>query len=413
MIIDTKIKDYLQMELTQAKEIWIASAIISDSGWSFIQKELPENAIQNYLIGIDLSTPPSVFKSILNNLEINARVFKNDFTFHPKVYIIKKTNEFLTAFIGSSNTTSWGLEKNVEMNFQTIDQEECKKLLNWFNIHFDLGYLITKNFLDKYSAKFKKAKIINNEVETKVKTIKKELSKDEGQFFNRNHHEIFKEEYHEISTASINKIRLEVKNKLILLHEDIYPKFKTYKIYDLHHHSHKQDIVSKHYLSFYNSYCVNAMWLHYGKSKPHLNSYSHPHDKSFINNARIQVIMHENSVGIWLVLGKDWGSQIDRDFFKSRMQKTTVQNKFFSALKKLDETYWIDYKGYQKRVWVKEIESISALYNIIEKENIEYYFIIGCEIDWLDARLSSNNISKTILIEFKKLYPLYEIMRHK
>ncbi len=413
MIIESNIKEKLKIELAQATSIWIASAMISDSGWSFIQNQLSKDVIQHYLIGIDLSTHPSVFQSILANLEINARVFENAFTFHPKVYIIQKNDNSLTAFIGSSNTTTWGLEKNVEMNFQIDDQVECNKLKNWFNRLFALGYLVTQEFIDDYKSKFVKASYIAKEVESDAEQIKKGLSKDKGQFFSRNQHEIFKEKYHRVDTVQLLNLRRDVKNRFIQLHESIYSDFPKYGITDLHCHHQKRERVSRHYFNQFSGNYVNAIWLHYGKSKPHLQSYSHDDDKSFINHARMQVIIHDESIGIWIVLGKDWGSKIDRDFFRAEMQKTNIQNNFYKALKMLDDTYWIEFEGYSKRVWVKDIKSPSQLHSITSKENIESYFIIGCDIDWLDSRISSNNISTTVLNEFRKLYPIYLMMRHK
>ena len=413
MIIESNIKEKLKIELAQASSIWIASAMISNSGWSFIQKQLSKDVIQHYLIGIDLSTHPSVFQSILDNLEINARVFENAFTFHPKVYIIQKNDDSLTAFIGSSNTTTWGLEKNVEMNFQINDQVECNKLKNWFNRLFGEGYLVSQEFLDDYKSKFVKASYNVKKVKSAAAHIKKELSKDKGQFFSRNQHEIFKEQYHRVDTAQLLNLRRDVKNRFIQLHESIYFDFSKYGITDLHCHHQKRERVSRHYFNQFSGNYVNAIWLHYGKSKPHLHTYSHGDDKSFINHARVQVIIHDESIGIWIVLGKDWGSKIDRDFFRAEMQKTYIQNNFFNALKTLDDTYWIEFEGYSKRVWVKDINSPIELHSVTAKENIESYFIIGCNIDWLDSRISSKNISTTVLNEFSKLYPLYRMMRHK
>src|SRR5690606_4035918 len=156
MIVHHNIKSKFESELQNASSIWIASAMISYSGWDFIQKAIPPAATQFYLIGIDLSTEPKVFESILDNSEINARIYETQFTFHPKVYLIKKHDGTFTAFIGSSNTTKWGLEKNVEMNFQVNDQKECRKLLDWFNSLYIDGYIITDDFIKDYKARFVK-----------------------------------------------------------------------------------------------------------------------------------------------------------------------------------------------------------------------------------------------------------------
>ncbi len=159
MIIEDNIKANIQNELINSKSVWVASAMISYSGWSFLQKNIKKNNNQFYLIGIDLATDPKVLESIIENLEINARVYYTNYTFHPKVYLIQKDDNSFTAFVGSSNTTSWGLEKNVEMNFQINDQNECKKLLNWFNALYADGYLITQNFIDDYKLEFTRTSI--------------------------------------------------------------------------------------------------------------------------------------------------------------------------------------------------------------------------------------------------------------
>lgn len=183
MIIHTNIKTSLENDLKQAKAVWIASAMISKSGWSFLQENIPQNATQSYLIGIDLATDPQVFESLLANLAINARVYETKYTFHPKVYLIQHEDNSLIAFIGSSNTTSWGLEKNVEMNFRLDDQKECKKLLAWFNGLFSQGYFITQSFVDDYKAKFQSASIKSKEINKEAEVIKSDLKIGSDQFF--------------------------------------------------------------------------------------------------------------------------------------------------------------------------------------------------------------------------------------
>jgi len=410
MIIEKNIKTHLQIELNSAKSIWIASAMISSNGWRFLKKNIPDTASQFYLIGIDLSTTPSVFEELLTKPEIGARVYETDYIYHPKVYIIENKYGKLTAFIGSSNTTTWGLEKNVEMNFQIHDQVECKKLVKWFNSLYKDGYLITQDFVNNYKTKYAKCSTRVTKNITASNDLKNDITKDKGQFFSHNHHAVFAKKYHYIQNEELLNIRRSVKNRFIELHESIYPKFSKYGIRDLHCHHQKRERVSRHYFNPFSGYYVNAIWLHYGKSKIHLHLYR---DKSFINHARIQVIIHEDSVGVWLVLGRDGGSKIDREFFRNEMLKTSIQNNFLNTLKKLNDTYWIEFDGYSKRIWVKDIKSVKQLHEITSKENIDNYFIIGCDIDWLDSSLSVNNISKTVIEEISKLYPLYKLMRHK
>ncbi|MFN3136336.1 MAG: phospholipase D-like domain-containing protein [Allomuricauda sp.] len=415
MIIHSNIKDSLETELKQAKAVWIASAMISYSGWLFLQKSIPKSAIQTYLIGIDLATDPKVFESLLANLAVNSRVYETQYTFHPKVYLIQYEDDSLTAFIGSSNTTSWGLEKNVEMNFRLDDQKECKKLLAWFNALFSEGHFITQSFADDYKAKFQSASIKAKEINKEAEVIKSDLKIGSNQFFSRNHHAVFNKKYHAVENENLKAIRKAVGIRLKELHAIIYPQFNAYGLTDLHCHHSKREIVSRYFFNNYSGFYINAMWLHYGKSLAQLQAYSSA-DKSFnkpdsfINNIRMQVIIHEDSLGIWLVLGRNSGSRIDREYFRNQMRNPTVQKKFYDAFKKLGNDYWIDVPNAPK---AKDIKSHIDLWKATQKESLEEYFIIGCDIDWLDNRLSEKNLPKTVLEEFRKLYPLYEIMGHK
>ncbi|AXT55386.1 NgoFVII family restriction endonuclease [Aquimarina sp. AD1] len=415
MIIESNIKSALQKELIDAKTTWVASAMISNSGWRFLQKNIPYSSTQFYLVGIDLSTDPKVFDSIRENLEINARVYETKYTFHPKVYLIQKKDNSFTAFIGSSNTTNWGLEKNVEMNFQINDQVECKRLLHWFNGLYADGFLITQKFVEDYKSKFVKASIKVKEIEREAVSIKTTLTKNKGQFFSQNHHEIFNEKYHRINSENLQMIRKEVSMKFKELHNVIYPQFSDYGLTDLHCHHNAREIVSRHFFNKFSGNYVSAMWLHYGKSLPQLESYKNTDTSinkpnSFINNIRMQVIIHEDSLGIWLVLGRNNGSKIDRECFRKRMKNTSAQEEFFEAFKNLDDNYWININN---RVYNRDIKTVSTLLKEIQKEKIEEYFVIGCDINRNDSRLSNRNLPITVLEGFKKLYPLYDMMKHR
>ena len=416
MIIETNIKSKIQEELIDAKSIWIATAMISNNGWNFIQKNISKDAEQHFLIGIDLATDPKVFDALLANLNINAIIYQTKFTFHPKVYLIQKIDNSFTAFVGSSNTTNWGLEKNVEMNFQINDQVECKKLLNWFNALYINGYIITQGFANDYKSKFIKTSFQKKLIQQDIDNISIALSKDQGQFFSRNHHQIFEQRYHRVNSEDLKRLRKEVSDKFKELHRIIYPQFKINLLSNLNCHHNSREIVSRHFFNQYSGNYINAMWLHYGKSDQELEelknndkSINKPH--SFINNIRIQVILHEKSIGIWLVLGKNGGSLKDREYFKSSLNNKAKLNVFFRKADNIKEEYWID-NGVES-VKIKDFIDAENLKKFVQQSNINDYFIIGREIDLLDEKLSTKNISKTVLTEFKKLYPLYELMKAK
>jgi len=408
MILYKDIKSRLKSELEQAKTIWIATAMISNDGWKFLQNNIPATAHQNFLIGIDLATSPNVFESILDNLDINARIYQTNHTFHPKVYIIEKHNSELVAFVGSSNTTMGGLENNVEMNFIVIDQEECRGLIQWFKNLFVDGYLITDEFISNYKLQYKNSSNNIDRISKSISLIKKDIALDQRQFFNRNQHEIFNERYHYVNTENINQIRRSVRDKFRELHFIIYPKFHEYGLFDLYCHHSSREIVSRHYFNSFSGNYINAMWLHYGKSYEELQKYEDK-ETSFINNIRIQVIIHEDSLGIWLVLGKNWGSMKDRGHFRKQMQDEQTQLEFYNCFKKLENKYWINVPSFKS---AEKITSPQQLTNTINEETLSEYFIIGRDINFLDEKLSHQNVASTVLEEFQKLYPMYEIMKH-
>ncbi len=410
MIIHTEIKQKLQVELLEAKSIWIATAMISYNGWKFIQENLSNDSEQHFLIGIDLATEPKVFEELLNNLHINARVYQTNYTFHPKVYLLQKKDNSFTAFIGSSNTTSWGLERNVEMNFQINDQVECIKLLEWFNEYYSKGYIITEDFFNDYKSKYTRISTKCKEINSDIQQINSDIAQDAGQFFTRNEYKIFEEKYHRINSSDLQRIRKNVSDKFKEIHKIIYPQFSSYGLWDLHCHHNSREIVSRHFFNPFSGNYINAMWLHYGKSSKQLQAYDEIGEKSFINNIRMQVIIHEDSLGIWLVLGKDWGSKKDREHFREQMKNSVVSESFFDAYKKLGKDYWMNIEGIPP---IENIKTPEELHIYTQKESIDDYFIIGRDIGWLDDSLSKTNIANTILQEFRKLYPLYEIMRHQ
>lgn len=407
MIITSDFKTVLAQQLEQAKTIWIASAMISYTGWNFVQAHLSSNVEQHYLIGTDLATDPKVFETLLDSLQINARVYQTMFTFHPKVYLIRKIDNKLTAFVGSSNTTKWGLEKNTEINFQISDPTECTKLLHWFNTLFADGYLITEKFVEDYRNRFQKTRFQAKEIESEAQILKKELAIDQRQFFTSNEHRIFEEKYHRIATEDLKRIRKDVSNKLKSLHFKIYPRFKEFGLTDLHAHHSTRELVSRHFFNPFSGNYINAMWLHYGKSYDQLQAYQEDKGKSFINNIRLQVIMHEDSIGFWLVLGREWSSVKDREHYRSQLENPKTMMEIFTSVKNLGKGYWISE--------VPNLETITDPKQLkihLKKERPEKYFIVGRDINWLDPRLSTEHITETILKEFQKLYPLYKLFRH-
>src|SRR6185312_8732745 len=105
-MIITDLEEQLLSALSDAEEIWIAVALISDHGYQKTQTALennPHHPPQHYLIGVDLPTAPSVLWTIKRRLRpgrVQARLAKYPEVFHAKVYITRR-NGALTAVVGS------------------------------------------------------------------------------------------------------------------------------------------------------------------------------------------------------------------------------------------------------------------------------------------------------------------------
>ena len=413
-----KLTSEFNLTLKDCDELWVAVALISDFGFDFIQEHLNKNATQHYLVGIGLPTSPKVL-SQLKQLETDKCKSKihheQDKFFHPKVYIIK-TGSKLTAYVGSGNCTQGGLDKNLELTIKIEDQTFCNNLLTWFNSLFKFGKPITDDFLKTYSELF------DRRVE-RVKQDRKELKfvfPDDStsfnldnidftnQFFKAHHYKAFEGTKPLSHSDSANQERMEVRKQLFKLHDKLLPKIKA-KRWDLHEHYETEHIVSSAVHSSYTSDELGGIWLHYGRNKTEIKKYGE--DETPLDYMRLQVIVHKDNVGIWNRVGKDNGSRIDRDNLHSKLSDTNYRHKFYSALKSLPDSFFIVLNGQTKLI--KDFSTEQELIDFVLTDNRRFYFIIGTEFLPGAIELSEANIVDTVIDNFEKLYPTYEIIKHK
>ncbi|HTA84465.1 MAG TPA: phospholipase D-like domain-containing protein [Bacteroidia bacterium] len=154
-----KLASEFEKLLKDCEEIWFAVAMISDSGFKYIQNHINQTARQNYIVGVGLPTSPRVLKKLKDVQDkgfIKSRIYKKTGElFHPKAYILK-TNKELTVFIGSGNCTIGGFKNNYEISIMTNDTIVCNNLLLWFKELFSNCDEITDDFLDSYKQLFQK-----------------------------------------------------------------------------------------------------------------------------------------------------------------------------------------------------------------------------------------------------------------
>ena len=442
MILTTPFNSSFTEELAQSVEAWFALALVNDDGYNYLQESIPGNCIQHFLVGINLPTSPSVLRNLKSQNSFKARVFKSTQTFHPKMYLIKKQDGKFVAFVGSSNATSGGFQKNIEVNYKIEDQAHCTELLEWFKILYSNGYLITDDLINDYQKIYDKR--VNRQKEDSKEIEELKLKKPNiyetqlgnidfaDQFFKREHYMAFiPVRWEDDSTLAI-KERFNTADQLLELHELIYDKFKSRGLITLHKHFNPPNMTSSvNHKEGYTAKKLSSVWLHYGKSEHQIKKYEYEYygDKkyradndenlmSFINHIRMQVIIGMEQedkkfrVGTWLVLGKDNnGGLIDREYFRNEMNKQDKRESFFSICNSLPKDFWISI-GSDNR-YLESFKTSEALHDFTKSDRPSKYFIIGKTYLPDDSKISVANIKETVLEDFNLLFPLYEFMRDK
>lgn len=414
-----KLSNELNLALKDCEEIWIAVAMISDRGFGFIQEHISKTAKQNYLVGIGLPTSPNVLRQLKDfnkNGLFDSRIHHkpNEF-FHPKVYLVKSNNK-LIAFVGSGNCTEGGFDKNIELSVKTDDQEFCNNLLKWFNALFKHSKTITEDFLQSYQILF------NNRTERLKKDKQESIAifpEDNSlvnldaidftyQFFKKQHYQAFEGNKPWNTSAEVDEERKKVRSQLYKLNDKVLPKFKS-KNWDLSEHYVFDDVVSSAVHNHYTSKELDGIWLHYGRDKKQIKAYGE--DQTPLDYMRLQVIIHNDGVGIWNRIGKDKGSKIDRDNLRKKlMEDQDYREKLYNIIGKLPDDFYIRLNEEMK--YVREFKSEQQLTDFLLKDDYRYYFILGIEFAPNDNKLSEKNITDTVINNFELLYPSYELIKH-
>jgi HKD family nuclease len=241
--ITQNLQSELKSKLKTAEEIWVAVALMTKKGLEFIQENLPENAKQNYVLGVDLPTDPLALDILFkqqNLSDVTVKMFYNQEFYHPKVYIIKSKKAF-TAFVGSANCTQSGLFANIEMSFTITNQSDCEELLNWYMTITARSAILTEKFIKEYKKSYEARKLKKEEDEELAEKLKEKL-KEEYEAVMHSRKALIKKlikhrngpDYNEIKKTRKRNIR-DIKTTLD------YPEFKNinveefFKIWDLGH----------------------------------------------------------------------------------------------------------------------------------------------------------------------------------
>jgi HKD family nuclease len=406
--------------LKDCEEVWIAAAMISNSGFAYIQKHINKSAKQNYLVGIGLPTSPEVLENlkILEGNELfSSRIYhKNDRLFHPKVYIFKN-GEKITVFVGSGNCTKGGFDKNVEVSIKTDEKEVCENLIKWFTTSFKLSKEITDDFLDSYRIIFKNRSARMKEEAQELQVLfpdhqngstldKMDFTKH---FFKKEHYKAFEGTKPWNTSDHINTERERVRSLMFKLNDKLAPILKN-KNWDLSPHYHFEDIVSSAVHGPRTSPELRAIWLHYGRDKKEIKNYGE--NQTPLDYMRMQVIIHKDNFGIWNRIGKSNGSKIDRQNLKDKLMTDVIyRKKMFEAVMNLPDEYYISLNNDTK--YISEIYDEQQMIDYLLQDDYKYYFTIGMNLSPDDPRLTEENILSTITENFELLLPTYQLIKHE
>ncbi len=429
-MIVTNLKSDFEELLVTANEIWFAVALVKESTYDFIQNTINKDCKQNYLVGIDLPTNPKVLwnmQSQLKNDLFEAAIYKTEYNFHPKVYLIKSNDSF-TAFIGSSNLTDGGLEDNVELNYKITSQEDCLSILDWFNTLYKESFPLTDENILAYEEQFNSLEEIEKELKKKRKSfkLKKPVSTTNpldaidfsDRYFKKEHHLAFRKElWCDNSKEAIDE-RLSAKIKCEELHQSIFPRFKEYGIQSLEPNPDSNHLISMIWqIDPAKPRPINAMWLSYGKSGDEIKQYQkevgadQKAKHTFIHHARLQLKIDFKNIGLYLLFAKEnEGGIFDRDFFKNSMRDREYRDSFYNQVKSLPNDYFISVGG--NKEFCNKFSSSVELHNFCKKDDIQKYFIIGRDYEINDNEMSEINLPTETLEVFKLLFPFYQTMKH-
>lgn len=417
--LETEFKNLIH----KADEICIAVAMLTDYGLELFNHRDEECAFE-ILVGYDLPTQPSALQKLLDDcVETKIYDVKNQF-FHPKLYLFR-VDENWTAFLGSGNCTKGGLRTNIELSLKIENSNAVQELLDWYDTYFKLGTILNQEWLDEYSLfyaersdKEKELQSITNQFKKVTGVTKGKVALADydfaGQFFKFKHYDAFTAPKPILDEPGPIEERLEVRSKLEELHNRIYPVMDK-KGWEVYAHHQSQHLTSSFRHNERASSSLNAIWLHYGRSEEELEQYKDAFGENMTSlyHMRLEILILKDHIWVELRVGKNDGSYPDRQYIREQLKtnKAFVDN-YYELIKNLDKTFTVTVAD--EEVSVNDFKDENDLKEFTLKDNPKfYYFRIGRLYKPDDKAISDSNIVTTVINDFEKLYPIYQLFKHR
>lgn len=162
--------------------------------------------------------------------------------------------------------------------------------------------------MNDYKSKYIRVSAKSQEINSEIQQINSEIAQDSGQFFTMNEHKIFEKKYHRANSQDLKRIRKEVRDKFIKIHNIIYPQFKNYGLINLHCHHNSREIVSRH---FFNQYSGNDYWT---------NIEHIPSIENIVTPEELHIYTQKESIDNYFIMGRDI------NWLDVRLSKTNIAN---------------------------------------------------------------------------------------
>jgi HKD family nuclease len=404
----------------QILEAYISVGMISGPILDFFLRATTRSKKISIITGIHMPTPPEIFKKLKKRVEagqLTAGVVVDNF-FHPKLYLFK-LSETWVGYVGSGNFTNGGWFANDELFIKVTDQKTCEDLFKKHEEWVKKAKQIDQTFLLYYEGTYatKNANNVSNRKETQdfVDRLNGNFNIDiidfNGQFFDRQDHSTFQPGKTHLDIPEILLERQRVRQKLLRLNDLVVDQLPL--PWDIHPHYETEHIVAGIYTQNHHDYNVRGLWTGFGRSKEALKKYGEINTTP-LYNMRMQIIIEYDFIGNWLMPGKSGGGQIDREYFNKQIKenRNSYVQQFFNELTSLGESFWIEVANIKKDV--KSFLNSEELREYILADNWrEYYFTIGRDYKLGSTELLTENIVSTVISDFEKFYPLYEMIREK
>ncbi|HBY69326.1 MAG TPA: hypothetical protein DEG69_17195 [Flavobacteriaceae bacterium] len=128
---------------------------------------------------------------------------------------------------------------------------------------------------------------------------------------------------------------------------------------------------------------------------------------------RLEILILKDHLWVELRVGKNDGSYPDRQYIREQLKSNPAfVNTYYNLIKKLDSTFTVTIAD--EEVPKSDFEDAQDLKEFTLQDNPKfYYFRIGRLYKPDDKAISDNNIVTTVINDFEKLYPLYQLFKHK